>query len=577
MITMPASTGKLHIRLPQAHVSALQTQNFVDSIVNAILGLGKAIGLFSPSLPRSSDGFGWVTFSPITPSTLHPWDAAHQQSLLMASTAGSMAIPNVYVEPDLDHSLEGGGVHNMQRAVPGALATGQPPRDPVDAHYAPAVTQLYSPAWHLEQCKFPAAWGMTQGAGIRIGHADTGYTPLHVSTPLHIHPLAAANFFDAGNFGPDDVVDRGDHLNFGHGTATLALLAGNKVNLVVGDGVTSGGAYAGFIGGAPMAEIIPAKIGGVFGGVAHLFSESLAQGLAYMLDPPDHKQCDVVSLSHGGLPTASWATVVNRLYEAGIVLVAAAGDSYQGPFGAFPTHQTFYPSAFYRVITATGITYDSKPYTSASIGELQGCWGPDALLEKSIAAPAPNVPWMLAGSTPTAWDNDGAGTSASTPQVAAACALWLAQYGAKFPNGWQRVSACRRALYESSSAPLGNSQIGIGQLNVEAMLSPSLANLIIAAGANNQLEFIEPDAVSFPLLRLLFDLPPPGQAVGEMCETEALQLVYTSPDPHLRELVRQNFNASSVDPANAAYMRSALKSHPDISSALAGYLNKPTS
>jgi hypothetical protein len=180
------------------------------------------------------------------------------------------------------------------------------------------------------------------------------------------------------------------------------------------------------------------------------------------------------------------------------------------------------------------------------------------------------------GWTPTAWDNNGAGTSASTPQVAAACALWLAQYGAKFPSGWQRVSACRRALYESSSAPFGNSQIGIGRLNVEAMLAPALANLIIAAGASNQLEFIAPDAVSFPLLRLLFDLPPPGLAAGEMCETEALQLVYTSSDPHLRELVRQNFNTRDVDPANGAYIRAALKAHPDISSTLTGYLNTPT-
>jgi len=577
MIAMPASTGKLHIRLPQAHLDSLQTGNFIDAIVNGIIGLGKAVGLFSANLPAAANGFGWVTFTPSTASTLHPWDAAHQQSRLMASTAGGIAIPNVYVEPDIDHTLEDGGVDSLARPMPERIAAGQLPRDAVDKLYPPAATQPYSPAWHLDQDKFPAAWAATQGAGIRIGHPDTGYTPLHVSTPLHIRPDLGRNFFNPAPGLEDDTVDRGDHLNYGHGTATLALLAGNKVNLVVG----SGGTYEGFIGGAPLAEIIPAKIGGVLGGVAHLYSEGLAQGLAYMLAPPDGRQCDVVSLSHGGLPTASWAAAVNRLYDAGVVLVAAAGDSYQGPFGAFPTHQTYYPSAFYRVITATGITYDGLPYTSAADGELQGCWGPDALLNKSIAAPAPNVPWMLGGSgapnwTPTAWDNNGAGTSASTPQVAAACALWLSLYGARFPLGWQRVSACRQALFESAGPPAGNSQIGVGRLNVEAMLAPDLADLITARLANNQLQQLPEDSVSFPLLRLLFNLPPPEQAAGQMCETEALQLVYTSADQNLRQLVRENFGAANVDPANAAYIRAALKSHPDISSTLNGYLSNPT-
>jgi subtilisin family serine protease len=278
----------------------------------------------------------------------------------------------------------------------------------------------------------------------------------------------------------------------------------------------------------------------------------------------------VVSLSHGGLPTASWATAVNRLYEAGIVLVAAAGDSYQGPLGAFPTHQTCYPSAFNRVITATGITFDGLPYKSESLGELQGCWGPDSVLRKSVAAPAPNVPWMLAN-TLAGWDNDGAGTSASTPQIAAACALWLAQYGARFHAGWQRVAACRRALLTSLVPSANPDEIGAGQLDSEAMMAADLADLI-TAGAG-QLEYIPPDTACFPLLRLLFSLP--AQATGEMCETEALQLVFTSPDTHFRDLVRQNFDATSVDSGTATYLRSSLLGHPEISNSLRAYLSKP--
>ncbi len=64
-------------------------------------------------------------------------------------------------------------------------------------------------------------------------------------------------------------------------------------------------------------------------------------------------------------------------------------------------------------------------------------------MKKAIAGYTPNVPWMRYDDTPNGWDLDGGGTSAATPQIAAACALWLAKYGDQFPAGWVRVQACR--------------------------------------------------------------------------------------------------------------------------------------
>lgn len=125
-----------------------------------------------------------------------------------------------------------------------------------------------------------------------------------------------------------------------------------------------------------------------------------------------------------GLPTASWADVTNQLYDQGIVLVAASGDSFNAVVMDIATHFTVYPSAFWRVITATGVTYDNKPYITNDAGVMQGSWGPDAVMKKAVAASTPNVPWMKLGST-NGWALDGGGTSASTPQIAAACALWL--------------------------------------------------------------------------------------------------------------------------------------------------------
>lgn len=48
---------------------------------------------------------------------------------------------------------------------------------------------------------------------------------------------------------------------------------------------------------------------------------------------------------------------------------------------------------------------------------------------------------------------DGAGTSAATPQIAAAVALWIAKYRTeleKYPEPWMRVQAARFALFESA-------------------------------------------------------------------------------------------------------------------------------
>ena len=59
----------------------------------------------------------------------------------------------------------------------------------------------------------------------------------------------------------------------------------------------------------------------------------------------------------------------------------------------------------------------------------------------AIAAFTPNTPWARFGD-PKIVDFDGNGTSAATPQVVAAAALWIQKYRAaysKYPQGWQRV------------------------------------------------------------------------------------------------------------------------------------------
>ena len=85
---------------------------------------------------------------------------------------------------------------------------------------------------------------------------------------------------------------------------------------------------------------------------------------------------------------------------------------------------------------------------------MAGNYGPAAKMRTAIAAYTPNVPWARFGE-PDVVDFDGNGTSAATPQVAAAAALWIQKHRAAYdayPEAWMRVEAVRKALFDSAAA-----------------------------------------------------------------------------------------------------------------------------
>lgn len=576
-------SNKLLIRLPNEHVLNLrmaQPQAVVPgNTLSSVVGSGSVEPLF----PETTIQFvgannDWLVYKPSAQTALKPWDQAHEQAQAMIQGAnGLTATPDVYVEPDLIHRRRTGDEDNAspeflsgtEPIVAPLAGPPYPPTEPTNENYPPANSASFSPAWHLAKSGFPEAWKTSMGKGVRVAHLDIGYWSKHYSTPKNIAPDAGYNFCEDNT----DTQDPGKGPNAGHGTATMALLAGNKVALTRSATAKDPNAiYEGFIGGAPEAEVVPVRIAGVLGSVVYLYGETMAKGLSYALEPSDGKACDVISLSHGGLPMKSWAYAINALYEAGIVVVAASGDSYYAVVMDIATHFTVYPSAFYRVVTATGVTYDGGPYKRDKLGVMQGCWGPSGVMKKAVGGYTPNVAWMKYESQHD-WELNGGGTSASTPQIAAACALWLATYGSKFKKGWQRVAACRAALTLSVADPDTNLEtIGRGRLNVAAMLAPELASRISEMAAQNKLQKIEPDIVSFPLFRLLFGLNPPGSGIEEMHEVEALQLLYTAKDQSLTDAVEMNERGYQFSSAELRTLQQKLIAHPDISNALKTYL-----
>ncbi|HEU0157174.1 MAG TPA: hypothetical protein VFQ82_13960, partial [Stellaceae bacterium] len=246
----------------------------------------------------------------------------------------------------------------------------------------------------------------------------------------------------------------------------------------------------------------------------------------------------------------------------------ASGDN----FSHLPTRFVVYPAAFNRVITALGATYDKTPYVTAKIGELEGTWGPDSVMDKAIAAYTPNVAWMKLNTT-DGFDMDGAGTSATTPQVAAACALWLQLYGAHYPAGWQRVEACRAALFRSAVPGKGSATyLGRGLLDVPGMLDAAREAAIRQEIQAGQIQQSPADDASFPFWRLLVGLGPAGSEEERMHETEAAQLVLGSRNPELAAAFEAYSAGRALAPATTARARQLLKAEPDISAALAARL-----
>jgi hypothetical protein len=570
-------SGKFMVRVPHAAFNAVMagpTMSFhaaaTTTTTRPLFGASHSAGMTFSAHLAPADQTNWLLHQP-APSGLHPWDAAHQVAQgKYPGSAQFAAGPSVYVEPDMLNTRK---VVVPPAAVAGAAAAEAPwsAHEGLNPHYGPKAPAIFSPAWHLDIGfgNFAEAWTYNRGAGIRIAHLDTGHTPSHMSTPRGLLIDQGYNFSE-DNTNTVDPYMQGLAYMPGHGTATLALLAGSSVDIEF----MAGPIYNDDIGGAPDASVVPVRIGP---SVIHLYSAAMAQGLDYALAPRGGGRCDVVSLSHGGLPSKAWAEAVNRLYEAGTVVVAASGDSFNLEVIDVATHFTVYPSAFYRVVTATGATYDKRPFITDDFGAMQGCWGPDKVMRKAIAAYTPNVPWMAYQNDPSGWDMNGGGTSSSTPQIAAACALWLKQYGGQFPAGWQRVEACRHALFESAAARGQNvSQIGVGLLDAGAMLRPATFALVQQAFATGTLRYAPPDDVSFPLFRLLFGLPPPGTGIDEMYETEAAQIFFRSKNTALAAAVAANPDGDPATAPLSAAERKALRdafiSEPSISNALKAHL-----
>jgi Subtilase family len=371
----------------------------------------------------------------------NPWDRAHQL-LSPAHAFAAAGLSQVEaVEPDLEQQwpYSSGYAESQPAKTMKEFCAFDPQSNEGGCAVGPEI------AWNLGD-DFSGLGTARKSVGAKaarvvIAHLDTGYDPTHETLPPNLLKGLQRNFVDKDS--PNDATDRtppGNALfrNRGHGTGTLSLLAGNEL-----DGQSPG--WPGFkdaIGGAPLAGIIPIRIAN---SVVRLRTSTMVQGFDYARAQGAH----VLSMSMGGVSSQALVDAVNLAYEAGLVMVTAAGNN----FAYAPTPKSIvFPARYQRVLAACGVMADGRAYAGLRAGMMQGNYGPASKMKTALAAYTPNVPWAQIACEKIV-DMNGAGTSAATPQIAAATALWIAQYWDElqaYSKPWMWVEAVRHALFGSA-------------------------------------------------------------------------------------------------------------------------------
>jgi hypothetical protein len=476
----------------------------------------------------------------MTPGSSGPevnsWDLCHH---LVSSGLGIAGVPNAeFAEPDFEQQWTVGTP--LEHAIAAARTCDRP--QPPDTRLPIGEGVFWFRDGIHSQLEGASVTVGQPNDRVRIAHLDTGYDPGQTNKPAHL--LLERNFVEEDER-PNDATDHtsGILTNLGHGTGTLSLLA---------------------LGGAQSLDVIPIRVAN---SVVRFRNSAIAKAFDYVhqLFGNPETRAHVVTMSMGGLASQAWAEAVNALYELGIFIVTAAGNN----FGHLPVNSIVYPARFGRVVAACGVMADGKPYADLPLTILAGNYGPDSKMDTAMAAYTPNTPWAKLGCQ-SLIDHDGRGTSSSTPQIASAAALWIQNFKGdwetKYPEGWMRVEAVRKALFET--ARLENNglheQLGRGILQAGDALTVQPAD---HAGLQKRPE----DQLSFPFLRLITGLGAAPDARQRMLEVEALQLTQQSqaleqllPDPERPEGLSDADRQSVIDllhdaPGASKALRSALE------------------
>jgi hypothetical protein len=334
--------------------------------------------------------------------------------------------------------------------------------------------------WHLALVNVPAAWARLGGpdaiawGDVKIGHIDTGYTehPALGFPGATWVDVANARTFDpplpageasmawpAAAPGQDNLAG----FSAGHGTRMASTMCGYA------PAAAPGGA---FYGVAPRVPLVPVRITGSVW-ITHA-QRQFKDAVAHLIGGPDAKVINVSLGVFAGVAIGAMKSAVNDAYEAGVIMICAAGNY---------VNSVVAPARLQRTIAVGGVTFESKPWSGSSYGPEVDFSAPAADLRRASTQAVADYVYAAGGD----------GTSYATAITSGAAALWLAYHGAEklrdtYPLPWQRVEAFRAIATQTTRQPpvwnLG--AFGSGVLDVDALLAQPLpaGNTLTKASAN---------------------------------------------------------------------------------------------
>lgn len=292
-----------------------------------------------------------------------------------------------------------------------------------------APARDYEKLWAMEAIKAPEAWEVTTGASnIIVAIVDTG---LDLDHPEFREQTIIAPYNATGDSWLEDVQDV-----HGHGSHVAGTAAANGRQ----------GQLAGVVWDSP---IMPVRVMDRNG---QILSGYLAEAITYIADfiiaNPQYRA--VINMSIGGRGYSYLLKdALDYAYEAGILLVAAAGNDYKRVMA--------YPAAYNGVVSVAASTPFGEKAEFSSLGH----WN-------SVAAPGVSI-WSA---IPTYFANtDQAysymeGTSMAAPHVCGALALLLASNPSLSPL------EIKNQVEETARPGKFTEELGYGIIDCQALLGP---------------------------------------------------------------------------------------------------------
>lgn len=321
--------------------------------------------------------------------------------------------------------------------------------------------------WHLDTVHVQDAWQLLGGPDdiawgtTKVAHIDTGYTE---------HPafgFPGASWVDVaggqtdmppppnGNphFQPDEPGGGRDPVqgfNGGHGTRIGATICGWHPQ-------ATGGA---FYGVAPKVPYLPLRITDavLINHAQRQFADAL--DLAVTVG-----RVGVVNVSLGifaSLLEPKLKQALNRAYDAGVIVVCAAGNIVD-PVVA--------PARLSRTVAVAGVTHALRPWSGSSFGATVDFSAPAADLRRAD----------VSRTFKFKYGGGGDGTSYATAITSGAAALWLTHHraalAATYSQPWCIVEAFTHLAKTTAQVPAGwqvGGGFGAGVLDIGALLAAPL-------------------------------------------------------------------------------------------------------